>query len=61
MKLMDRVVENQSFEKSALIVAGTTLISVGTGIIVLQPLVGFGVLLLGVVCLIARELVKLKE
>lgn len=61
MKLMDRVVENQSFEKSALIVAGTTLISVGTGIIVVQPAVGLGVLALGVICLIARELVKLKE
>lgn len=61
MSLMQKVTENQTVEKSALIVAGTTLIGLGSSLVVLQPYVGFGVLALGVLCLIVRELVKLRE
>lgn len=62
MDLREQMEQNQTIEKSALIVAGTTLISTGVACIADPQKMWAGVFLsvLGIVCLIAREVIKLK-
>lgn len=61
--LQKQIIDNQTIEKSALIVAGTTLISIGGGLVVIpgSQWVGVVILTLGVICLIGRELLKLRQ
>ena len=59
--LIKKIEENQTVSKSALIVAGTSLLSVGLGIVEKNSLVGIILVLLGVGCLVFRELNKLKK
>jgi|GEM_PF-6730479 len=56
-----KITENQTIEKSVLIIAGTTLISTGTGYLASDRVTGLVLVVLGVLCLIVRELVKLKN
>ena len=60
--LKQQIQDNQTIEKSGLIVAGTTLISVGVGLVAIpgSQWAGVVILALGVICLIGRELLKLK-
>jgi len=59
--LREKMAENQTLEKSALIVAGSTLLSAGLSQIEKNPLVAIILIVLGVICLVLREIVKLKR
>lgn len=59
--LSQKVAENQTVEKSVLIVAGTTLLSAGLGFLEKNPLVAIVLIVLGVGCLVLREVLKLKK
>ena len=61
MELRQKIEDYQTFEKSALIVAGTTLISVGVTQLNTNQWPGFGLIVLGVISLIAREIFKLRK
>lgn len=56
--------DNQTVEKTSLIVVGSTLISVGVGLVSSGESgewTGIAILALGVICLITRELLKLRQ
>lgn len=53
-----QIIETQAIEKSALIVAGTTLISTGVATLSNDKIVGLALISLGVFCLITREVIK---
>lgn len=58
MKKLQQMVENQTFEKSALIVSGTALISTGMAIAPNDKVTGLVLVGLGVFCLVVREVIK---
>jgi len=53
-----KIVDNQAIEKGTLIVAGTTLISAGVGLVSSDKISGLIFVALGVFCLITREVIK---
>ena len=55
-----KIIDNQAIEKGVLIIAGTSLISTGTGFLSTDRITGLVLVVLGVLCLIVRELVKLR-
>jgi hypothetical protein len=57
--LTQKLEENQTISKSTLIVAGTSLLSVGLGLVEKNSLVGIVLIVLGVACLVFREIRKL--
>lgn len=62
LTLREKVAENQTVEKSALLVAGTTILPVGLALIEKSQLVeGIILVLLGVACIVGRELLKLRS
>jgi hypothetical protein len=57
----EKLEENQTVEKSALIVAGTTLLSAGLGFMEKNIPAAITLIVLGVACLVGREILKLKN
>lgn len=62
LSLKERATENQTAQKSALIIAGTTVIPVGLALVEKdQTVAGIALIALGVGALVAREIIKLKK
>lgn len=58
MDKLQKLVESGAVEKSTLIVAGVGLISTGTATLSQNEVAGIIIIVLGVVCLITREVLK---
>jgi len=61
MELTKKIEKYQTVEKASLIVVGTTLVSSGMGWMEKNSAIGLTLVILGVVCLVGRELLKLKK
>jgi len=59
--LLKKIEANQTIEKGGLIAAGALLVSVGVAQLQVDQFVGIGIIVLGVICLIAREVLKLRK
>lgn len=61
MKLSTKIAKYQTIEKSGLIIGGTVLVPSGIAYLENDARIGFALIILGIACLIVRELIKLKR